>query len=170
LADQYGLSLQGRPFHILNRVLDVAIGLAVQSYATHRALDVRQRREEYLAFVMHDLRTPLNAISLAAGVLEQSLASVPTPPENSQMFRALPRNIHHLEGLVDKVIQENANLRTETGIKLEGRYFDLWPLVESLIHDVHPVAGTSSTKLVNDVPEDFTVYQMPASFDAYSRT
>ena len=35
-----------------------AIGRALQTYATQRALDVQQRREEYLAFVAHDLRTP----------------------------------------------------------------------------------------------------------------
>ena len=63
LAENDGLSLQGEPFHIMNRLLDQAIGLAVQTYATQRALDVQQRREEYLAFVAHDLRTPLNAVA-----------------------------------------------------------------------------------------------------------
>src|SRR5215218_3723909 len=73
LADDNGLSLQGKPFHILNRVFDHAIGLALQTYATQRALEVQRRREEYLAFVAHDLRTPLNAISLAGRVLEMTL-------------------------------------------------------------------------------------------------
>ena len=73
LADENGLSLQGKPFHILNRVFDHAIGLALQTYATQRALEVQRRREEYLAFVAHDLRTPLNAISLAGRVLEMTL-------------------------------------------------------------------------------------------------
>lgn len=50
LAQEKGLVLQGEPFHILNRVLDQAIGLAVQTYATQQALDVQRRREEYLAF------------------------------------------------------------------------------------------------------------------------
>ena len=73
LADDNGLSLQGRPFHVVNRVFDQAIGSALQTYATQRALEVRRRREDYLAFVAHDLRTPLNAISLAGKVLEKSL-------------------------------------------------------------------------------------------------
>src|SRR6187397_280695 len=51
LAERNHLRLQGEPFHILNRVLDGAIGLAVQTYATRQALEVQQRREEYLAFV-----------------------------------------------------------------------------------------------------------------------
>src|SRR3954447_3515115 len=98
LADRNGLSLQGKPFHILNRVLDGAIGSAVQSFATQKALEVRHRREEYLAFVAHDLRTPLNAIALAARVLELLLSQGdPDPTEAAPMLKALNRNVQHLE-------------------------------------------------------------------------
>ncbi|MEO7362238.1 MAG: HAMP domain-containing sensor histidine kinase [Gemmatimonadaceae bacterium] len=159
LADRNNLNLQGRPFHVLNRVLDAAIGSAVQSFATQRALEVQHRREEYLAFVAHDLRTPLNAISLSARVLEMILPRDRTDTQQSaQMLNALSRNVQHLEALVGKVLEENKNLATESGIKLECRDFDLWPLIESLIHDIHPIAGTSTTRLVNAVPEDFVVY------------
>ncbi|HEY1188979.1 MAG TPA: RsbRD N-terminal domain-containing protein, partial [Gemmata sp.] len=70
LAEGVGQPLVGRSFHIVNRLLDGAIGAAVKTFATQKALEVQRRREEYLAFVAHDLRTPLSAISLAAGVLE----------------------------------------------------------------------------------------------------
>jgi two-component system phosphate regulon sensor histidine kinase PhoR len=155
LGDHNGLNLQGQPFHIINRVLDRAIALAVETFATQRALDVQERREAYLAFVAHDLRTPLNAISLAAAVLELSLAQ---QAESAQMLKVLRRNVHHLEGLVEKVLEENTNLQTEIGIKLERRVVDLWPLIEGLIHDLHPVAGTGSTRLVDRVPDDLVVY------------
>ena len=56
------------------------------------------------------------------------------------------------------MLEENANLQTEVGVKLERREFDLWPLVEALTHDLHPVAGTASTRLVNQVPDDLVVY------------
>ena len=157
LADDNGLNLQGKPFHIINRVLDHAIGLALQTYATQRALEVQRRREEYLAFVAHDLRTPLNAISLAGRVLELTLPRRRSA-ETAQMLKALRRNVQQLEGLVGKVLEENTNLQTEIGIKLERREFDLWPLVEALIHDLHPVAGTASTQLINKVPDDLVVY------------
>ena len=158
LADQNGLILQGRPFHIVNRVLDHAIGLALQAYATERALEVQRRREQYLAFVAHDLRTPLNAISLAGRVLELTVGANDPGAETAQMLKALRRNVQHLEGLVSKVLEENTSLQTEVGIKLERREFDLWPLVEALVHDLHPVAGTDSTRLVNSVPDDIMVY------------
>ena len=158
LAQENGLNLQGEPFHIMNRVLDQAIGLALQTYATEQALEVQRRREEYLAFVAHDLRTPLNAISLATRVLEVTFKERLERAETAQMLKSLGRNVQHLQKLVEKIIEENTNLRTETGIKLERREFDLWPLVQALIQDLHPVAGTDSTQLVNKVPHHLVVY------------
>ncbi len=159
LAERTGLQLQGRPFHVLNRVLDGAIGAAVQSFAVQKALEVRQRREEYLAFVAHDLRTPLSAISLSVRVLENLLSRERSETlQLKQMWEALERNVRYLETLVGKVIEENTNLETEVGVKLTRREFDLWPLVESLIHDLHPVAETGTTRLTNTVPGDFVAY------------
>jgi two-component system phosphate regulon sensor histidine kinase PhoR len=158
LADENGVSLKGTAFHTLNRVFDQAIGLALQTFSTQRAQEVLQRREEYLAFVAHDLRTPLNAISLAGRVLEKALSTPETRPEVGRMFKALRRNVLQLERLVSKVIEENSNLKTEVGIKLERRNLDLWALVESLIHDLAPVAGTASAHLINNVPDELVVY------------
>ncbi len=160
LAERHDLSIRGQPFHILNRVLDGAIGSAVQSFATQKALEVQQRRGEYLAFVAHDLRTPLNAISLAARVMEKLLSREPvgSSPQTAQMLKALRRNIRHLEALVGKVLEENANLETDAGVSLQRREFDLWSLVESVIHDLHPLASTSSTRLTNSVPEELVAY------------
>lgn len=158
LADENDFILQGEPFRIINRVFDHAIGLALQSYATQQALEVQHRREEYLAFVAHDLRTPLNAISLAGRVLELTIQKSGITEGTSQMLSALRRNVNHLEAMVGKILEENTNLQTETGIKLERREFDLWPLVENLIHDLHPVAGTASTQLINMVPDALVVY------------
>jgi two-component system phosphate regulon sensor histidine kinase PhoR len=158
LVDEHALSLQGKAFQILNRVFDGAIGAAVQAFAAQRALEVQARREEYLAFVAHDLRTPLNAIAMAGRVLELTHPERETSPEAARMFNALRRNVQHLEKLVGKVLEENTNLRTETGMKLERREIDLWPLVEALVHDLHPVAGTDSTRILNQVPGDLMVY------------
>ena len=158
LAEEHGMVLQGKAFRIVNRVFDHAIGLALEAYATQRALDVQSRREEYLAFVAHDLRTPLSAISLAGRVLEITMTAQGASTEAARMFNALRRNVQQLEKLVTKVLEENTNLETEVGFKLVRRSFDLWPLVETLIHDLHPVAGTYSTQLSNQVPDDLVVH------------
>ena len=158
LAQANGLTLQGRPFHILNRVLDGAIGLAVKTFAAERAGAVRSRREEYLAFVAHDLRTPLNAISLATSVLELALPARSVSAAHAQMFRTLRRNVKHLDALVSKVLEENTGELSQLGIRLERRQFDLWPLVEALVHDLDPLAHGAGTRLVNEVPDDLAVY------------
>src|SRR4051794_20044449 len=102
LADENGLTLQGKPFSIINMVFDHAIGVALQAYATQRALEVQRRRAEYLAFVAHDLRTPLNAISLAGKVLELTLSERGNSAETARMLKALRRNVQQLEALVGK--------------------------------------------------------------------
>ena len=158
LAEANGLSLAGKAFHILNRVLDGAIGLAVKAYGTQRALEIQNRRDEYLAFVAHDLRTPLQAISLAAGVVERTLPAQSGNADSARMIKSLHRNVSRLEALVGKVLEENSNLQTEGDLKLERRSFDLWPLVEALIQDTHPIAGTASTRLINMVPDDLVVF------------
>ncbi len=158
LGEAAGLRLEGRAFHILNQVLDGAIGLAVETYATEQALAVQHRREEYLAFVAHDLRTPLSAIALTARVIEQAPDTPAGGAIRAEMLVRLRRNVQKLEGLVAKVLEENSNLETEVGVKLERRHFELWPAVEALIHDLHPVAGTDSTVLINSVPGDLIVF------------
>jgi signal transduction histidine kinase len=85
--------------------------------------------------------------------LEATLAEA-----GARMLKTLRRNVQQLDALVSKVIEENTNLLTETGIKLERRTLDLWPLVEAVIQDLYPVAGTTSARLINKVPDDLAVY------------
>ena len=158
LAIEHGVNLQGRPFHVINRVFDHAIGQALQTYATQRALEVQQRREEYLAFVVHDLRTPLFAISLTGRVLERSLPQQALGDDAARMLKSLRRNVKQLEGLVRKVLEENTNLQSDSGVRLERRWFDLWPMVEALLDDLHAVATTAHTQVLNRVPDDLVLF------------
>ncbi len=158
LAQENHFNLQGQPFHIVNRVFDHAIGLALQTYANQRAREVKQRREEYLAFVAHDLSTPLFAISLAGRTLERSLSENGSEGDSTHMLKTLRRGVHQLEDLVNKILQENTNQEAEPGLKLVRRELDLWPLVETLLEDLKTVAEHSGTRIINKVPHDLTVY------------
>ena len=158
LATENGINLQGKPFHVVNRVFDHAIGLALETYATQQAREVKQRREEYLAFVAHDLRTPLFAISLAGRVLEQSLPKRGYTEDSVQMLKSMRRSVQQLEGLVKKILEENTHSEAVNGIHLERRSFDLWPLVERLINDTALIAETAGAHIVNRVPDDLIVY------------
>jgi two-component system, OmpR family, phosphate regulon sensor histidine kinase PhoR len=158
LAENNGISLSGQAFHILNRVFDEAIGLAIQTFATQQALEVQRRRDEYLAFVTHDLRTPLNAIALATRILELDTTTGQIGADAERILSMLRRNVHHLDSLINKVLKESAHVQTELGVQVERRTFELWPLVESVIQDVRPVADTAGTKMFNRIPQDLMIY------------
>ena len=158
LADANGIRLQPKAVRILNRVLDHAIGFAVQAFAVEQAAEVQRRREEYLAFVAHDLRTPLNAMALAVRVLDPTRLPSSTPAEAARMLRTLHRNVGQLSTLVSQILDENRNLEADEGVKLERRVLDLWPLIEGLIHDMSPLTAAGSTTILNDVPDDFEAF------------
>jgi two-component system phosphate regulon sensor histidine kinase PhoR len=158
LAEKHGVILVGTAVQFLNSALDAAIATAIKAYVIQQAIDTQRRREDYLAFITHDLRTPLNAIALSAQVLERMLSNSPQEERTNRSLKTLQRNAGYLNVQINKILEENINLETESGIKMERRRFDLWPLVESLIFDLHPVAGSDSTKILNNVPEDLVVY------------
>ena len=158
LAESNGLTLSGKAFHILNRVFDDAIGLAIQTFATQQALEVQRRRDEYLAFVTHDLRTPLTAIALATRILELETATGRAGADADRILSMLRRNVRHLESLIEKVLKESAHVQTEMGMQLECRTFDLWPLVEAVIQDVKPVAETAGTSVSSRISHDLLIY------------
>ena len=158
LAEREEIEMQGEPFHVLNRVLDAAIGVAVTAFSEHRLREARQRREEYLAFVVHDLRTPLNAIALAMNYVEKSLGKPVNTGAENMVWQLLRRNVRQLEELVGKVLAENVNMEEEAGLKIVQRRVDLWPLVESVRLALLPIADASATRIENSIPPDLVVY------------
>jgi two-component system, OmpR family, phosphate regulon sensor histidine kinase PhoR len=157
LADRHGIALQGAPFHIMNRVFDTAIGLAVQTYAAQRIREVQLRKQEHLTFVAHDLRTPLTAIALAAHYLERVHTTQPIHVDTARMITTLQRNVRALRALVDQVIVDNAAIEASSDIVVVRRRIDLWPLVEALMNDLQTIAVGAGTRLINDVPEDLVI-------------
>lgn len=159
LAEKHDVILVGKAVQFLNDTLDAAIASAIKAYVVQQAIDTQRRREDYLAFIAHDLRTPLNAVILSSQLLER-MSQQDHPPTDriNRSLKTLQRNAGYLTTLVNKILEENINLETESGIKLERRRFDLWPLVESLVFDLNPVAGSGSTKILNNVPEDLVVF------------
>ena len=157
LAEGNSINLRGRPLHVVNRVIDEAIAAAMQAFSARQALEAQRRREDHLAFLAHDLRTPISAISQAARAIEL----INPPPEDTRfakMVNIVRRNGEHLQQLVEQMLKESAHIDTDAGLKVECRCFDLWPVVEGVMHGLQPVADTASTQLVNSVPDDLQVY------------
>lgn len=157
LAERQGLDVRGTARRLLNRVFDDAIAGAVKAFAESQARDVQRRRAEHLAFVAHDLRTPLSAITFSAHILQQRLPASAADPESARLLKILTRNAKQLDVLVNQVLKENTQLLTEIGVKVERRSFDLWPMVETLIQDLQPLAEKTATRMVNQVPDDLEV-------------
>ena len=91
-------------------------------------------------------------------LLEKKLPAQGADDVVTEMLKTLRRNVHDVERLVGKVLDENANVQTAAGTKLQRRNFELWPLVESIVQDLLPLASIDNTKLLNKVPYDLIVF------------
>ncbi|HEX7176439.1 MAG TPA: HAMP domain-containing sensor histidine kinase [Pyrinomonadaceae bacterium] len=158
LIERHNLSLRGPVNRTINRVIDMSIGLAVKTYATQKALEIQQRREEHLAFVAHDLRSPLSVISMAAQLLERTVPDVVKDERAAMLLETMHRNVGRLNSLVVKVVQEEANLKAKVNERVERRKVELRALVEVLISDIHPLAEAAHTRLLNEVPAELTAF------------
>src|SRR4051812_18451124 len=138
LTEENGIVIHGNDLRVVNRIIDEAIGLAVQTYATQLSLEIKKHRDEHLAFVAHDLQTPLRAISLTARMIEQTVTAPGAGAPANTLLKILRRNIEQLEKSVIDVIKTNSE-SAETNQKLERREIDLWPLVESVFKELQPI-------------------------------
>jgi len=154
LVERHGMVITGQARRFLDKFFDDAIATAVKAFAETQAREVQRRRTEYLAFVTHDLRTPLSVITFSAYLLEQRLVGKTLDAENSRLLKILARNTRQLETLVGTVLAENTQMLTELGVMLERRKLDVWPMVETLIQDLQPIAMKSGARVINEVPDD----------------
>jgi two-component system phosphate regulon sensor histidine kinase PhoR len=160
LAEENSVDISGDVNLIINRVFDRAIAAAVDTFARQKTLEIQQRREEHLAFVMHDLRTPLAAMQTARMLLKRNLPDNIKIGTVANMLELLDRNASRVEALLKLAIQEQYNITVSTSdqLRIERREFDLWPVVEDLLHDFKPLAESSPVRIVNTVPTELTVY------------
>ena len=143
LAEANGFSLQGQAFHILNRVLDGAIGYAVESFATTRAAKcsiAAKSTSPSSPTICARRSTPCRS---AARVLDQTI----------RPGRQRRKHAHGQVAAPQRAAARSAGRQGVGGEHQPGNrsrhqarapLFDLWPLVEALVHDINPVAGTAA--------------------------
>jgi signal transduction histidine kinase len=170
LAERHGVVVAGPDRRCLDKFFDDAIGDAVKAFAESQAREVQRRRTEYLAFVAHDLRTPLSAITFSTYLLEQRLGALGLDAENTRLLKILGRNTRQVETLVSAVLAENTQLLTELGVQVERRRFELWPMVETLIQDIQPIAIKAATRWSTRSPTRSRRTPMRTSCAASCRT
>lgn len=163
LAEACRVDITGQPNRVLNRVIDRAVALAVDTYANEKALEIQQRREEHLSFLIHDLKTPLSAIHAAGRILETNLADDPRTEQVGKMIDIVRRNAVRLNALIQTASQEQYNLAASTAeeIKVAHTEFDLWPMVQAMMWDLRSLVENVPVQLLNAVPENCIVYADP---------
>jgi two-component system, OmpR family, phosphate regulon sensor histidine kinase PhoR len=163
-AEANHISVTGRVRSILDRVLDKAIGVAVQTYSEQKALEIQRQREEHLSFIVHDLKTPLAAVSTATKILERMLSDESKNERVATMLQIVERNTERLNGLISRVIQEETTMQRPESVfpsKVQKRHFDLWPLIEQLTHDLQPLTEAKRIRVRNEVPHDCLMFADP---------
>lgn len=159
LAEDHAVELSSEAGRIVNRVFGRAIAAAVDTFAREKTVEIQQKREEHLAFVVHDLRTPLAAMETARAALTKSLPAGVKTEQVTSMLAVLERNTRRLQELLKRTAQDQQRLMVVTQeTKPERREFDLWPLVEGLLIDMESVIDQPGVRIVNAVPSDVVVF------------
>lgn len=159
LAAANHVDTSGDTSMIINRVFDRAIAAAVDTYARQKAIEMQQRREEHISFVVHDLRTPLAAMEMARTALTRTIPAEVQTGYVAQMLTVLQRNASRLEALIKSAAREHQGMviAASGDITVQRREFDLWPMVEALLQDFKPLAEPTQITMTNAVPQDVVV-------------
>ena len=155
LAASNGLNITGSPAHSVNRVIDGAIGIAVRAFSAQQAKEIRARRDQYLAFAVHDLRSPLTAVSLAAGLLADQIQPAPGSDEK-ELLDVLGSGVHKLERLIQRVLEEDAAIRAEGEQNVDASWVELSKLLEGLLEELKPLAVRARVELRVEIPAGLT--------------
>ena len=164
-AEANRLTATGRVRAIMDRVLDKAIGVAVQTYSEQRALEIERQREEHLSFIVHDLKTPLSAVATATLILQNEISKEHKTERIPRMLEIVQRNTERLNALITRVIREQKQLQRSADSVFAGRVtkrqVDLWPLIEELLHDLQTLTEPKGIRTSNEVPHSCSVFADP---------
>jgi signal transduction histidine kinase len=155
-AESDGIELSGKTLHVINSVFDDAIGKAVKAFETMMTIELQQRHEEHLAFVLHDLRTPLEALSLATTVLERAIPDDQRSSSTNSALSVLRGNIERLANGMRRVLLKTPAL--DKSIRPLFVWLKLHPQVDRIVRDLGPLAVSAGTEVKNEVDDRLDVY------------
>ena len=155
-AESGGIELSGKTLHVVNSVFDDAIGKAVKAFETMMTIELQQRHEEHLAFVLHDLRTPLEALSLATTVLERAIPDDQRSSSTNSALSVLRGNIERLANGMRRVLLKTPTL--DKSIRPLFVWLKLRPQVDRIVRDLGPLAESAGTEVMNEVDDRLDVY------------
>ncbi len=155
IAEEEELSLSAREHRRINEIIDGAVANAVDTFAIQQAVKLQSRREEQVAFLVHDVRSPLNSIALTTALLAEDCMG--RDPDTDEMILTLQRSVQRIESLLHNVLQSQRNLGPGNELLPQRKEIDLWSLVERLLQEFAPVAADAGVVLRNAVPRLLTI-------------
>ncbi len=158
LAERQGFSIAGEAARIINHGIDEAVRQAVMAFAEQQSLLRKEQEEEHLAFIAHDLRTPLNAVTLLIDELKEDMDQSACA-DASELFEILQRNLGRVDTLIKRALDTKVEPLVPGGpLRPEHRTFELWPLVQRLLHDLQAVSSKHAIQVVNEVPTTLSIF------------
>jgi signal transduction histidine kinase len=108
LADEHQLTISTHEFHVLNRLLDDAIAIAVTQFDQRRSDETRTDELTKLGFLAHELRNTLATAVLSVAIIRSGKAGV-----SGKTADVLDRSLSRMRDLIDRSMAE-VRLRVET--------------------------------------------------------
>src|SRR5690606_28470104 len=108
-----------------------------------------RRKDEFLAMLAHELRNPLAPISSAAHYLQTSR---PTPPRITEVSDVIIRQVTHLNGLVDDLLDVSRITRRIATLSKER--VDLKLVVSEAVEQVQPLVRSNNLGLRIELPPE----------------
>lgn len=156
-AEAAQLYVVGEANRVVDELIDEGIKSSIRAYVERRDSAEKQRREEYLKFLVHDLRSPLSAIYYAILLSEHELEKVPVGEKVWNIQGVIKRNIEQMQALITKLLQEEKNVRTTPAINIERKPVYLSSIADSAIRILGSLATISGTQVMNDIPDGLMV-------------
>ena len=165
-AEAKAVNIASEVNRAINRVIDKAVAVSIETYVRQQADEVERKRQEYLSFIVHDLKTPISAMATATYVIDHELGEHnPSDVVLGKMLSILRRNASQLNKRVVEIINEQSRLQALTAdspdLSLERRDIDLWPIVARLKHDCQSIADAQRNTIRNEVPPELRLYADP---------
>ena len=157
-AEAAGWVIAGPAGRLFNRIMDETIKASIDSYVEHRDQEERNRREEYVAFIVHDLRSPLTSVYYAMLLLEKRLEKLRAEEPELSLPAAVKRNIEHMQALIVKLLQAEQNLALGSELDPGREPVQLQGVVQAALERLSPLARQNQTAVENRVAEDVIVY------------
>jgi two-component system, OmpR family, phosphate regulon sensor histidine kinase PhoR len=152
-AEAAHLYVVGDANRVMDELIDEGIKASIRAYIERRDAAEKERREEYLKFLVHDLRSPLSAIYYAILLIEHELEKVSVGEKVWTIQGVIKRNIEQMQALITKLLQEEQNVRTTPAINIERKPVYLGSVADSAVRILMSLATISGTRILNDIPD-----------------